>query len=70
MFSSYQYLQKGVRKVFLFYVDLELLAKIKKRPGFYTLKKTRFINNSRSKQDEKNPEHSFVDIGKMSAKKY
>ena len=30
--------------------------------GFYTLIETRFINNSRSKQNEKNPTHPFVDI--------
>ena len=35
-----------------------------KRPGFYTLTETRFINNSRSKQNKKNSEQPFVDIGK------
>ena len=42
-------------------------SKIKKRPGFYTLTETRVfyisINNSRSKQNKKYSEHSFVDIG-------
>ena len=33
--------------------------------GFYTLAETRFINNSRSKQNFKNPTHAFVDIRKM-----
>ena len=33
-------------------------------PGFYTLTETRFINNSRSKQNLKNPTHPFVDIRK------
>ena len=33
--------------------------------GFYTLTDTRFITNLRSKENQKNPEHSFVDIGKM-----
>ena len=32
--------------------------------GFYILTETSFINNSRSKQNKKNPIHSFVDIGK------
>ena len=32
--------------------------------GFYILTETSFINNSRSKQNKKNPTHSFVDIGK------
>ena len=49
---------------FLFYLDLELFAKIKKdlvstHFFFYT-----FINNSRSKQNKKNPTHAFVDITK------
>ena len=35
-----------------------------KRPGFYALVFYIFINNSRSKQNLKNPEHSFVDIVK------
>ena len=29
-----------------------------------TVTETRFINNSRSKQNKKNPEHPFIDIGK------
>ena len=47
-----------------FYLDLELFAKIKKRPGFYTLVFYTFINNSRSKQNKKNPTQAFVDITK------
>ena len=35
-----------------------------KRPAFYTLVFYVFINNSRSKQNKKNPEHPFVDIVK------
>ena len=35
-----------------------------KRPGFYTLVFYTFINNSRSKQNKKNPTHPFVDITK------
>ena len=38
-----------------FYLDLELLAKIKKRPDFYKLVFYTFINNSRSKQNKKIP---------------
>ena len=49
---------------FLFYLDLELCAKIK-RPGFYTLVFYTFINNSRSKQNKKNPTYPFVDINKQ-----
>ena len=40
------------------------ICKNKKRPGFYTLTKTIFINNSRSKQNKKNSEHPFVGIVK------
>ena len=39
---------------FSFCLDLELFAKIKKT-GFYTLDFYTFINNSRSKQNKKNP---------------
>ena len=49
---------------FLFYLDIELLKKPVKRPGFYALIFYIFINNSRSKQNKKNPRHSFVDIGR------
>ena len=50
---------------FLFCLELELFAKIKKKiPGFYTLTETRFINNLRSKQNNKNHTHPFVDIRK------
>ena len=48
---------------FLFCLDLELFANIKKdlvsTHSFYTL-----INNSRSKQNQKNPAHLFGDITK------
>ena len=47
--------KKGVQD-FLFCLDLELFAKIK-RPGFYTLTETRLIYNSRSKQNKK--DHEF-----------
>ena len=55
---------KAYLRFSLFCVKLELFAKIKKNPSFYTFTKTRFINNSRSKQNKKNPKHPFVDIGK------
>ena len=51
-------------KVFLgfsiFCLEHELFAKIKKSSGFYTFTETRFISNSRSKQDKKYPEHPFA----------
>ena len=60
-FSTYQFLQKRVRDLFLFYLDLELFEKVKKdlvsTHSFFTL-----INNSRYKQNKKNPTHPFVDI--------
>ena len=49
---------------FLYYLDLNLFAKIEKKPGFYTLVFHTFINNSRSKQNKTNPTHIFVDNGK------
>ena len=48
-------------------LDFELFAKIEKRLGFYALAETIFIqsiNNSRSKQNNKNSKHAFVDICK------
>ena len=50
--------------IFLFYLDLELFSKIKKIPGFYPLVFCTFVNNSRSKQNKKNPTQSFIDITK------
>ena len=41
-----------------------VICKNLKRPGFCTLVFYTFINNSRSKQNKKNPIHPFVDIGK------
>ena len=40
------------------------ICKNQKRPGFYTLTEIIFINNSRSKQNKKNPQHPFVAIAK------
>ena len=55
---------KGCWGLFLFSLEFESLDKIKKRPGFYTVTETRFINNSRHKQNKKYPEHPFVDLVK------
>ena len=44
---------KRVCGIFLFYLDPEIFAKMKKGPGFYTLVFNTFINNSRSKQNKK-----------------
>ena len=41
-----------------------VICQNQKIPGFCTLTETRFINNSRSKQNLKNPTHYFVDIRK------
>ena len=51
---------KGGLGFFILFFGFELLANIKKRPGFYTLTETFFINNSKSKQNKKNNEHPFV----------
>ena len=50
---------KGCSGFFLFCLGLELFAKIKKT-WFLRI----FINNSRPKQNKKNPEHAFVGIVK------
>ena len=48
---------------FLFCLDLELLIKKCQKPGFRECVETRsvlnFANNSRSKQNKKNPKHAF-----------
>ena len=48
---------------FKFCLDRDLFAKIKKTWFLHTLLCI-FINDSRSKQNKKVPEHPFVDIGK------
>ena len=53
---------RGCSGFFKICLELELICKNLKRRGFYTLTETRFINNSRSTQNKKNPEHSFVGI--------
>ena len=52
---------KGCLGIIFFCLDLELFAKIKKN-GFCTLVFNIFINNSRSKENQKKSEHAFVDI--------
>ena len=42
-----------------------IIYKSLKRSGFYTLVFYTFINNSRSKQNQTNPTHAFVDITKQ-----
>ena len=61
MFPIYQCLQKGLRDFLYFVYILSYLQKLK-RPGFYTLVFYIFINNSRSRQNEKNSQHAFLDI--------
>ena len=64
-FHTYQCLQNRVWDFFLFCLDLDLFARIKKdMVSFCTLTEIRFVNNSRSKQNKKNPEHRFIDIVK------
>ena len=61
MLPSYQCLQKGVRDFFVVVVrlDLELIANIK-NAWFLHTHFLHFINNSRSKQNEKILKHPFV----------
>ena len=47
-----------------------VICKNLKRPGFYTLVFYTFINNSRSKQNKKNPTHPSVDITKYKIAKF
>ena len=58
-FPTYQCLQKGFG-IFFILIRAWVICQNQKRPGFYTLTETRFINNSRSKQNLKNPEHHLV----------
>ena len=61
MFPTYQCLQKGVQGFFLFYLDLELFAKIKKElvsaHSLFT-----FLLKTQDLKKKKNPEHAFIDI--------
>ena len=63
-FLIFQCLLKGVLD-FLFCINLEIFAKIKKARFLETRFFYIFINNSRSKQKEKNSEHTFVDVRKQ-----
>ena len=66
-FCTHLPLTKGCSGFFLFWLDLELFAKItgnlvsthSHKPGFLL-----FHNKSRSKLNKKNPKHAFVDIVK------
>ena len=49
--SSYQWLQKCARDFLLFRLDVELFAKIKNVPGFYTLIETRIFTFQLITQD-------------------
>ena len=55
---------KRMFRIFYILFRTWVICQNQKRPGFYTLTETRFINNSRSKQNKKNPEYHFVGIGK------
>ena len=55
---------KSVCGIFLILFTSWVICKKLKIPGFYTLVFYIFINNSRSKQNKKNPTHAFVDITK------
>ena len=59
-----QCLQKGFRDIFFILFRTWVICQNQKWPSFYPLTETRFINNSRSKQNKENPEHPFVHIGK------
>ena len=54
---------KGYVGLFYFFRTW-VISQNQKRPCFCTLTETRSINNSRSKQNKRNPEQPFVDIGK------
>ena len=55
---------KSVCRIFFILCRSWVIYKSLKRPGFYTLVFYTFTNNSRSKQNFKNPTHAFVDITK------
>ena len=55
---------KRVSGIFFVLLRSWVINKIVKRPGFYALIFYIFIDNSRSKQNKKNPRHTFVDFGK------
>ena len=54
----------GVSGIFFFFFRSWVINKNVKRPDFCALGIYIFINNSRSKQNKKNPRKSFVDICK------
>ena len=56
---------KRVRGIFLILFRSWDTCKNYKRPGFYTIVFYIFIDNSRSKQNKRNPTHPVVDITKL-----
>ena len=60
-FSTYNCLKRGMWN-FLNWFRSWVICKNRKKPGFCTLVFYTFINNSRSKQNKKNPTHRFVNI--------
>ena len=48
--------------IFLILFETGVICQNQKIPGSCTLTETSFISNSRSKQNQKNPTHPFVDI--------
>ena len=61
LFPTDQCPQKCVRDFFYLFRSW-VVCKNQKGPGFYIIVFYIFINNSRSKQNLKNPEHTFVNI--------
>ena len=55
---------KRVCGIFFILFRTWVICQNQKWPVFYTLPETKFINNSRSKQNKENPTHPSVDIGK------
>ena len=55
---------KTVFGIFFILLRSWVICKNEKRPGFCTLVLYIFINDSRSKQNKKNPEQTFVNIVK------
>ena len=56
------YVYKRVRGIFFNFFKSWVICKKLKRTGFYILVFYIFINNTRSEQNKRNPEHAFLDI--------
>ena len=66
-FAHVPYLPMSTKRcVGFFFILLRIwvICQNQKISGFYTLTKTSFIDNLRSKQNKRNPTHPFVDICK------